>query len=38
MLLGSLVLNRLFFNRALPPALMPTLAIELAPPAVAGLA
>jgi tellurite resistance protein len=38
LLLGSLVLNRLFFSRALPPALMPTLAIELAPPAVAGLA
>jgi tellurite resistance protein len=38
LLLGSLVLNRLFFNRALPPALVPTLAIELAPPAVAGLA
>jgi tellurite resistance protein len=38
LLLGSLILNRLFFTRMLPPALMPTLAIELAPPAVAGLA
>jgi tellurite resistance protein len=35
-LLGSLVLNRLFFRPALPVALLPTLAIELAPPAVAG--
>jgi tellurite resistance protein len=33
LLLGSTVLNRLFFKRALPPALVPTLAIELAPPA-----
>ena len=38
LLLGSLILNRLFFTRTLPPPLMPTLAIELAPPAVAGLA
>lgn len=38
LLLGSTVLNRLFFNRALPPALVPTLAIELAPPVVAGVA
>ena len=38
LLLGSLVLNRLFFTRMLPPPLVPTLAIELAPPAVAGLA
>jgi tellurite resistance protein len=38
LLLGSLILNRLFFTRMLPPPLMPTLAIELAPPAVAGLA
>jgi tellurite resistance protein len=38
LVLGSLILNRLFFNRALPPPLLPTLAIELAPPAVAGLA
>jgi tellurite resistance protein len=37
-LLGSIILNRLFFSRALPPALVPTLAIELAQPAVAGLA
>ena len=38
LLLGSLVLNRLFFSKALPPPLVPTLAIEMAPPAVAGLA
>jgi tellurite resistance protein len=38
LLLGSLVLNRLFFTRMLPPPLVPTLAIELAPPAVAGVA
>ena len=37
-LLGSLVLNRLFFSRALPAPLLPTLAIELAPPAVGGIA
>ncbi len=37
-LLGSLILNRLFFTGALPAPLVPTLAIELAPPAVAGLA
>jgi tellurite resistance protein len=37
-LMGSTVLNRLFFKRALPPALVPTLAIEMAPPAVAGAA
>jgi tellurite resistance protein len=35
-LLGSLMLNRLFFRPTLPAALLPTLAIELAPPAVAG--
>jgi tellurite resistance protein len=35
-LLGSVLLNRLFFRPALPAALLPTLAIELAPPAVAG--
>jgi len=35
-LLGSLVLNRLFFRPTLPAALLPTLVIELAPPAVAG--
>jgi tellurite resistance protein len=38
LVLGSLILNRLFFTRTLPPPLLPTLAIELAPPAVAGLA
>ncbi len=38
MMIGSTILNRLFFHRALPPAITPTLAIELAPPAVAGLA
>jgi tellurite resistance protein len=37
-LLGSLILNRLFFSRALPAPLLPTLAIELAPPAVGGIA
>jgi tellurite resistance protein len=34
--LGSLTLNRLFFRPALPSALIPTLAIEIAPPVVAG--
>jgi tellurite resistance protein len=38
LLLGSLILNRLFFTQMLPPPLVPTLAIELAPPAVAGVA
>jgi tellurite resistance protein len=38
LLLGSILLNRLFFRPALPPALVPALAIELAPPAVAGIA
>jgi tellurite resistance protein len=38
LLIGSTILNRLFFHSALPPALVPTLAIELAPPAVAGIA
>lgn len=38
LLLGSLILNRLFFTRMLPPPLVPTLAIELAPPAAAGVA
>jgi tellurite resistance protein len=38
LLLGSLLLNRLFFRAQLPDALTPTLAIELAPPAVGGLA
>jgi tellurite resistance protein len=37
-LIGSTVLNRLFFHAPLPPPLVPTLAIELAPPAVAGIA
>jgi tellurite resistance protein len=37
-LLGSIVLNRLFVGGALPPPLRPTLAIELAPPAVGGIA
>jgi tellurite resistance protein len=37
-LLGSIALNRLFFRKNLPPALIPTMAIELAPPAVAGIA
>jgi len=38
LLLGSLVWNRLFFRPMLPAALVPTLAIEVAPPAVAGVA
>ena len=38
LVLGSILLNRLFFRPALPAALVPTLAIELAPPSVAGLA
>jgi tellurite resistance protein len=38
LLLGSIVLNRLFLRPGLPAALVPTLAIELAPPAVAGIA
>jgi tellurite resistance protein len=38
LLLGSIVLNRLFFRRLLPVALLPTLAIESAPPAMAGVA
>jgi tellurite resistance protein len=37
-LLGSVLLNRLFYVPALPAALQPTMAIELAPPAVAGIA
>ena len=36
LLLGSTVWTRLLFRPTLPPALLPTLAIELAPPAVAG--
>ena len=34
--LGSVVLSRLLFRTALPAPLVPTLAIEVAPPAVAG--
>jgi tellurite resistance protein len=37
-LLGSTILNRLFTRPALPSALVPTMAIELGIPAVAGLA
>ena len=37
-LLGSVILNRLFTRPALPSALVPTMAIELGIPAVAGLA
>ena len=33
---GSIMLNRLFFRADLPPGLVPTLAIEMAPPVVAG--
>ena len=36
--MSSVVLNRLFFRPRLPPPLIPTLAIELAPPALAGSA
>src|SRR5262249_33711055 len=38
LLLGSVVLDRLFAGPALPPPLIPTLAIEVAPPVLAGLA
>ena len=38
LLIGSLLLNRLFFRPSLPPPLVPTLAIEFAPPVVAGVA
>ena len=38
LLLGSVVLNRLITTRALPAALRPVAAIELAPPALAGVA
>jgi tellurite resistance protein len=34
--LGSIVMNRLFLARRLPAPLLPTMAIEVAPPAVAG--
>jgi tellurite resistance protein len=37
-LLGSLILNRLIVRSGLPAPLVPTLAIEIAPPAVAGIA
>ena len=37
-LLGSVIMNRLFTRPALPSALVPTMAIELGIPAVAGLA
>jgi tellurite resistance protein len=36
--LGSIMLNRLFFRPPLPASLVPTIAIEAAPPAVAGIA
>lgn len=36
--LGALVLGRLVFRPPLPPALVPTLAIEVAPSALAGVA
>jgi len=38
LILGSMILARLFFRPALPVALVPTLAIEVAPAAVASLA
>ncbi|MET7751637.1 hypothetical protein [Micromonospora sp. NPDC005367] len=38
LMLGSMILNRLFTRPQLPAPLVPTLAIEVAPPAVAGLA
>jgi tellurite resistance protein len=38
LLLGSTVLSPLFFRPTLPPTLIPTLAIEAAPPALAGFA
>ena len=38
LVIGSVIANRLFFRRSLPPPLVPTLAIELAPPVVAGVA
>lgn len=37
-LLGATILSRLMFRGALPAPLVPTLAIEVAPPAVAGIA
>jgi tellurite resistance protein len=38
LVMGSLMWNRLFFRPRLPPALIPTMAIEFAPPVVAGVA
>jgi tellurite resistance protein len=38
LVMGSMILARLFFQPALPTALVPTLAIEVAPAAVASLA
>jgi tellurite resistance protein len=38
LLLGSMTFSRLFFRPMPPPALVPTLAIEIAPPALAGIA
>jgi tellurite resistance protein len=38
LMLGALVLNRLIIRPTLPPRLVPTLAVEMAPPMVAGLA
>jgi tellurite resistance protein len=35
-ILGSITLNRLFCQPGLPPGLVPTLAIEMAPPVLAG--
>jgi tellurite resistance protein len=37
-LVGSILLNRLFFLPRLPPPLIPTWALEIAPPAVGGFA
>ncbi|HTZ93461.1 MAG TPA: hypothetical protein VMB74_13775 [Streptosporangiaceae bacterium] len=38
LILGSIIMNRLFFRPRLPGPLVPTMAIEVAPPVVAGLA
>jgi tellurite resistance protein len=38
LVLGSLTLNRLFFHPPLPPSLIPTMAIESAPPVLTGVA
>jgi tellurite resistance protein len=37
-LIGSTIVNRLFFRPMLPPSMLPTMAIEVAPPVVAGVA